>query len=152
MIQKYRAAIVGIFETDATWFVSKSTIICCAVLLIIHRLLIVAPNLTFDCSLREEHNPDVISAQKAYHTPIVNWFQRELDIKLSVANIYKMEQPEESVEIVRKYVDDLDRWMVVGVHGLVDSVSSFVTAMALWHDKISVQVCLKIQPLLVVSY
>jgi len=89
------------------------------------------------CFRNEDSSKDY-NKQMEIHQPIVDWFHKEIGLQLDISKgCYVQNHPKKTVDTLNVYLSTLDDFTFHLFHSLAHSTKSVVTALALWHNAIT---------------
>lgn len=87
---------------------------------------------------RAGHPPKLVSLQEAAWDPVLAWLAEAFDAPLSVTSgLTPVEQPAQSLARLRRQIDRLDDWAMVGLHALAQALGSAALALAVLHGRLA---------------
>ena len=83
-------------------------------------------------------DPDeLVRRQHEAWQPALDWMAKRYDIAFDLTvSLVPAEQPQATLASVRKVIEAIEDWPLVGVHGATTSLGSVVLALALWHGEL----------------
>ncbi|MGI9485745.1 MAG: ATP12 family chaperone protein [Geminicoccaceae bacterium] len=83
-------------------------------------------------------DPDeLVRRQHEAWQPALDWMAKRYDIAFDLTvSLVPTAQPEATLTDVRKVIEVIEDWPLVGVHGATTSLGSVVLALALWHGEL----------------
>lgn len=80
---------------------------------------------------------DLVCRQHETWQPSLDWMERTFGVAFEVTgSLLPTPQPQETIDGVRKLVETVEDWPLVGLHGATTSLGSVVLALALWCGEI----------------
>ncbi len=80
---------------------------------------------------------DLVRLQHEAWQPALDWMAKRFDIAFDLTvSLVPITQPEATLSGVRKVIEAIEDWPLVGVHGATTSLGSVVLALALWHGEL----------------
>ena len=80
---------------------------------------------------------DLVKRQHQAWQPPLDWASARFGLRFDVTvSLLPVAQPESTLLKMRKVVQAIDDWPLVGVHGTTVGLGSIILALALWHDEI----------------
>ena len=74
--------------------------------------------------------------QQAWQPPLA-WIARRYGIAFAITrSLLPTPQPKATIDGVRRRVEGVDDWSLIGLHGATTSLGSVILALALWHQQI----------------
>ncbi|HEX6145034.1 MAG TPA: ATP12 family protein [Geminicoccaceae bacterium] len=93
---------------------------------------------------RAAHPPDLVRRQDEVWTPVLAWLEQRFGAPLRVAAaIAPVDQPDASLERLRRRVEALDDWALVGLHALVQPLGSFALGLAVLEGRLDAEAALQ---------
>ncbi|MGI9490890.1 MAG: ATP12 family protein, partial [Geminicoccaceae bacterium] len=80
---------------------------------------------------------DLVRRQHDVWQPVLDWMKKRYGISFEVTgSLLPAPQPKATIEGIRRLVEGVDDWPLVGLHAATTGLGSVVLAMALWHGEI----------------
>lgn len=80
---------------------------------------------------------DLVRRQHDAWQPVLDWMEKRYGIAFEVtASLLPVPQPQATIDGVRRIVEAIDDWPLVGLHGATTGLGSVILALALWHGEI----------------
>lgn len=80
---------------------------------------------------------ELVRRQHELWQPPLDWMEKAYKVTFEVTgSLLPTPQPQATIDGVRKLVETVDDWPLVGLHGATTTLGSVVLALALWHGEI----------------
>jgi len=93
---------------------------------------------------RDPDSKPIYQLQEKHFTPILEWFEATLGLKLNVTKGIMQNHPQITIDTMVVYFLSLDSQTFLQLQDLVGNTKSVVLAIALWHNRITVQETLEL--------
>lgn len=81
--------------------------------------------------------------QMNLHDPLIKWFNETFNMNVTTSDSFFHEAPPEATQLTKMIIKRLDPWTYTAFANLVESSSSVILALALWHREISIENAVK---------